>query len=180
MGGVDIMPFFLLLIGLTLIMLNIKGIKREKNSFTNMLQAKEMDTTETEVMIGELRREFSETILELQKEILELRKSLDKSDSAVENFSINLDNKIPLSSEQIGMEDKNKEEKIFQLQELDNISINEMEYSSSEDDDSGRNNSIKIDEIGKLLSENVSVEEICERLSIGKGEVLLIKELYLR
>ncbi|MCS4467817.1 helix-turn-helix domain-containing protein [Clostridium botulinum] len=42
----------------------------------------------------------------------------------------------------------------------------------------GLENSTKVNEVSKLLEEGHTVEEICEILNIGKGEVILIKELY--
>lgn len=42
----------------------------------------------------------------------------------------------------------------------------------------GLENSIKVNEVSKLLEEGHTVEKICEILNIGKGEVILIKELY--
>lgn len=175
-----IVAVFLLLIGLTLILLNIKGINRDKNSFREMLQVKEADTTETEVMIGELRREFSETILELQKEIIELRERQNMSGSTNQNIPAVIENKIYSAGEAVVTENIHIEEAISNFDEADNVTSEQIEEGPSENDVSIRNNSIKIDEIGKLLEKNISVDEICERLSIGKGEVLLIKELYLK
>lgn len=41
-------------------------------------------------------------------------------------------------------------------------------------------NSVRIDEIKTMLDEKLSLEEIAEKLKIGKGEVLLLKELYIK
>jgi len=41
-------------------------------------------------------------------------------------------------------------------------------------------NSVRIDEIKKMLEKNTSIDEIAKKLNIGKGEVLLIKELYIK
>ena len=41
-------------------------------------------------------------------------------------------------------------------------------------------NNIKINEIKDLLKQGLSIEDIAGKLNIGKGEVLLIKELYLK
>jgi len=41
-------------------------------------------------------------------------------------------------------------------------------------------NSLKVEDVKELLQQGVSDDEIAQRLNIGKGEVLLIKELYLR
>lgn len=46
-------------------------------------------------------------------------------------------------------------------------------------DDSNLNN-IKVAEIDKLVKQGFSDEQIAEKMKIGKGEVLLIKELYLK
>ena len=41
-------------------------------------------------------------------------------------------------------------------------------------------NSVRIDEIKAMLDKNLSLDEISEKLKIGKGEVLLLKELYIK
>ena len=41
-------------------------------------------------------------------------------------------------------------------------------------------NSVKIDEIRKMLDKGLSVDEVAEKLSLGKGEVLLIRGLYIK
>jgi len=41
-------------------------------------------------------------------------------------------------------------------------------------------NSVRIDVIKAMLDEKLSLEEISEKLKIGKGEVLLLKELYIK
>ena len=43
-----------------------------------------------------------------------------------------------------------------------------------------KSNSLKVEEVKELLGEGLSEESIAQRLNIGKGEVLLIKELYLK
>lgn len=41
-------------------------------------------------------------------------------------------------------------------------------------------NNVKIDEIKKMLDDNMSIDEISESTGIGKGELLLIEELYIK
>lgn len=153
------MSFFLIIIGIALIGLNVRFIKdgkgtvktvgkKDKNSFTRVLQNEEIDLTAVDVIIGELRMEFSETILELQKEIVELT---DKVEGIIETSVIEKENfEIPV--------DKN------------NML---MEASEIEKEPNNRMN-----EIGELLKEGFSVDEISEKYQIGRGEILLIKKLY--
>lgn len=155
------MPFFLVLIGAVLIIFNVrfikeddtsgkKVVKKNKNSFTRVLKDEELDLTAVDIIIGELRIEFSETLLELQKEIVELT---GKVDSLIEE-------KVP-----------EREGFVLPIEEneaiLGNLNIEKEPYS-------------KINEIGELLRSGFSVEEISEKFQMGRGEILLIKKLYLK
>jgi hypothetical protein len=62
---------------------------------------------------------------------------------------------------------------------LDYNNIKEEENSQNIDKKEDSNN-IKINEIETLIQSGLSMDEISEKLGIGKGEVLLIKELYLK
>ena len=66
------MIFLLLLVGSILIFLNVRALRKEKDSFQFTLNNAGNDMEEFEVQIGALRREFTETILELQIEIEKL------------------------------------------------------------------------------------------------------------
>lgn len=70
------MPFFLIIIGIVLIVINIKALKKEDNSFENILKNKEEKIENYEIDIAKLRREFSETLTELQREIYDLKAEL--------------------------------------------------------------------------------------------------------
>lgn len=146
------MVWFLLLVGILLIVLNVKAVKKEQNSFKNVLRFEEEDMTDFELALGELRREFSETILELQKEMQQLK------------------------------EKNNTVEKAFEPKEVEKVyeKLNVVQEKNTETDSISTGNSVKIDEISKLLSEGLSLDEISAKLGIGKGEVLLIKELYIK
>lgn len=138
------MAVILILLGSILIIFSVYSITREvnkkptkvieKNNFTAVLQDKEENLTDIEVLIGELRREFAETIIDLQKDIMEVKEQLmvGKEES---NLTVNSDNSV---------------------------------------------NSVKINDVEKLLKDGYSVEDISEKLEIGKGEILLIKDLYLK
>lgn len=169
------MQVFLLLIGVTLIILNIKAINKEKNSFQAVLQDREDNTTETEIIMGELRREFSETILELQKEIMDLKESL-KEYKAIDEKKLNsVEAEFIIDRAELEVENTYSEEEMPITEVKNDTTDKQIESLSVE-----KSNSVKIEEVGKLLKKGVSIDMICEKLSIGKGEVLLIKELYLK
>ena len=72
------MPFILIVIGVILVVLNYKALKKDETSFCDMLKYKQKDMTEVEVEIGAIRRDIAESLTELQKEILDIKdKALD-------------------------------------------------------------------------------------------------------
>ena len=150
------MIFLLLFVGSILIILNVRALKKEKGSFQLTLDNAGDHMEEFEIQIGALRREFSETILELQMEIRNLNRDFNSCNSKTNsNETIKKTNK-----KQIDIQNINKEE------------VNIKENNTA--------NSVKINEIEKLLSQGLSIENIAEKLSMGKGEVLLIKQLYIK
>ena len=52
--------------------------------------------------------------------------------------------------------------------------------TSQEKSENNTTNSVKINEIEKLISQGLTTEEISVKLGMGKGEVLLIKQLYIK
>jgi hypothetical protein len=202
------MPYFLILIGVILIVLNFKALKKEKNSFESIVRNKENNITDFDVAIGELRREFSETILELQQEIYEQRDLIhsQKESSLSQKESIQAqsdliqsfrdlgqkkehdENFIEISNEKLNKVKENninerelKEEKKMttDVEAESSFKLEEVKQVESQPSASEKNN-IRIKEIGDLLDKGVALDDICEKYNIGKGEVLLIKELYLR
>jgi hypothetical protein len=165
------MGLFLLVIGIILIIFNLKAIKREKSSFKNVFHNTEEELMEFEVRLGEVRREFSETILELQKEILELKKE-SLSDNEINKAKEDKKIHEEIIEETVGAAFQNEEIKEERIKLAGNNHIN-IENNT-------KNNSVKIEEISKLLHDGLTIEEISIKLGVGKGEVLLIKELYLR
>ncbi|WP_032121953.1 DUF6115 domain-containing protein [Clostridium amazonitimonense] len=115
------MPVFLIIIAVFLIIFNIRAIKKEKKSFNKILKEKEKNMTPADIAIGEIRKDMAESLLDLQKEIEDLKDNV-KKDRTEENE--------------------------------------------------------KVVKVMKLLASGKEVEEICHELNLGKGEVLLIKELY--
>ncbi|WP_084364474.1 DUF6115 domain-containing protein [Clostridium tepidiprofundi] len=141
------MAILLIIIGLLLIIVNAVLLKKDSTSFSNVLYSTDEKLSDIDIKIGKLRNEFAETVLELQKEINELKSN--NEGIKVENVEFN----------------------------------NDVNYSVSHDKKSYSTNSVNnvnIDKINILIKKGLSDDEIAQKLNIGKGEVLLIKELYLR
>ncbi|MCY6483701.1 hypothetical protein OW763_04980 [Clostridium aestuarii] len=154
----------LLIAGIILIVLNIKAINKEKNSFKEAFTSASDNMQEFQVEIGKVRREFAETLLELQTQIVDIENKIKLN----ENMNFQKIEKIERLEQEIKFEEKKdvcQEEKIENIEEIHNNTSD---------------NSVKINEIDKLIKKGLSVEQIADKLKIGKGEVLLIKELYLK
>lgn len=135
------MVFVLIIIGVCLILINIKAIKKEDKTFKDTYVYERDNITEFEVEIGKLRKEFAETLIEIQSELEEIKAEIaDKKET---------DDKKDVIEE----------------------------YNQNEVVPDNPNN-IKIDQVNKMFMDGYSVEDIAEKLQLGKGEVLLIRELY--
>lgn len=143
------MIIFLLTIGIILIIYSVLGIKKEKKRFNNFLEGSFERAKDEKLEIGVLRKEIAETLTEIQKDL-------------------------------VSMEDEIAELKAFKesLKSVkeSNSSLN-INFDCKKDDNikSGENRKL---EIKKLLEEGHSIEEISANFNIGKGEVLLIRDLY--
>jgi hypothetical protein len=147
------MAIILILFGITIIIYSLYSLLKEtespkENSFKAILKDSADNIDDTKVLIGEMRREFAETILELQKEIISLR----------ENTSV--------AEEHIG--------------DSESIVIGDFNVESYKSETPYSVNSIRINDIERLLKEGYSIDEISEKLEVNKGEILLIKDLYLK
>ncbi|SDL06455.1 hypothetical protein SAMN05216497_10632 [Clostridium cochlearium] len=156
------MHFILLIIGIALIVLNIGIIKEEKtykkeNFNENLNIAHDnMDKNEAEIM--KMRKEMGETFYSLQEEIQDLKTYIEKLQDKIEKECY----------------EKPVETVIQNIDILDEEKVDEPEKVKV-----SNYNNVKIEEIKKLIDEGKNIEEICETLNMGKGEVLLIKDLYL-
>ena len=170
------MYFFLILIGIIILFIGVKRNKKEKVTFTKLLHKSEIDIDAIDIVIGELRMEFSSTILELQKDVMELSEKIDNFTNAdrLEASIINIGNTQTLPSPVSVVKSKNKSSKI----DIDNIKdeVFPKVYALK----SENKNSSKISEISELLEKGFTIDEICEKVQMGRGEILLIKELYLK
>lgn len=216
------MYILLFVIGAILIAANIKALKKEKLSFKNSLDTAATEVTDFDIKLTEVRREFAETITELQGEILDLKlriedlsnkkeKPLSKYSIQGENISENIEeNKF------YGEEFKNNNEtntidltynnnaRVLEKRvnlHRDNISFDETininedpidnpqtiekhhekhHEEELEEEKVNSSNNLKVEDVKALFAEGLSVEEVAAKLNIGKGEVLLIRELYLK
>jgi len=78
----------------------------------------------------------------------------------------------------------NKNTNTSYLEEVNDIENNEEIYEENKSEiiiaGAHNANSEKVETIKRLFTEGLSVEEISEIMHLGKGEVLLIKDLYIR
>lgn len=138
------MPILLLGIGVALIILNVKSIKNEKNknlNFSEVLKEKENNISDVEVKVIELRREIAETILELQKDIEDIKEL------------VKVDEYKTMKPTQVNVENTK-----------DDITMNEIKGDKSK-------------QVMELLHNGLSDDDVCKKLNIGKGELLLIRKL---
>ncbi|WP_346936982.1 hypothetical protein [Clostridium sp.] len=180
------MYILLIIIGVALIATNIRAIIREENNFKKAIIDAESNIDEVDMRLIEIRSEFAKTITELQREISDLKKEnytefikeelLEKSDDSKKNISndeyINtLVDKVDSLDDNILIQGENIDELMNDLKEEEKDSNPKKDI---------RGNSLKVEEVKELLGEGLSENIIAQRLNIGKGEVLLIKELYLK
>lgn len=153
----------IVLIGIILIVLNVMTLKKENKNFNGILNNKEKNLTDVQLQIGALRKEFGETIFEIQCDLKELREenSFLRSELLKSNGKY-FDNRKELNIEEHHNIDNGKSLK---------LQCKDKEKLDSLSDD-------KVDKIKRLLDEGLTVDELCKKTSIGKGEVLLIKRLY--
>ncbi|WP_066892600.1 hypothetical protein [Clostridium nigeriense] len=155
------LPLLIIIIGIILIFLNLKAIKKEDRSFEKILEREEVNNNKDyDLEILGIRKDMAETVLELQKEIEDLKlsiNSLKKNEVKVDNIINNHNyNKNSLKTDVVS--------------EID--FSNKIETTKEETLKSEKQRKVKI-----LLDKGLTDDEICEKLSIGKGEVLLIKSL---
>lgn len=133
------MPYVLIiLLGICLLLFNIKALKKDKKDFSDVLSHEKNSVGKDDIEIGKLRMEFSETVQDMQHEIEDLK------------------------------------EKIEEL---------EKRYGKKTEDISPIVESKVIPEVSKIkemFNSGKTPEEISKELDISKGEVLLIKSLYIK
>ncbi|KGM97389.1 hypothetical protein Z968_03745 [Clostridium novyi A str. 4552] len=158
----------LLIIGICLIVLNVRGIKKEKGSFHSVFNDQKINIDEVKVEIGSLRKEFAETLLEIQTEMIKLKDKLDIKEQ------VNIKEKLHINDPKSYKENTIYDDKIEDIKDIIDIDFNKKNL----EDKNG--NDLRVKEVDNLMKKGLSIEEIADILKVGKGEILLIKELYLK
>lgn len=166
----------LFLMGIILILLNVKAIKKERQpDFKSLVEKKQLSINESQIEIGKLRKEFAETILELQQEINELKNEIyNIKNSESQNFTKQYNYSDATTKDELVVENTAKyiDKKMGKDINKDNIvGLNKEKLKSANS---------KIEQVKELTKQGKSTDQISNLLRIGKGEVLLIKELYLK
>lgn len=143
------MPIILIIIALILIIYSYKSMKKENNLNKNN-DMKDYDSFQS------ILRESESDLSDYKFELGVLRKDIGESLNELQQEIVNIKKTLNLLDEK---------DKIYE--QLDN-SINENYY----------NESSKASKIRKLLEDGLTDEEISEKLSVAKGEILLVKGLY--
>ncbi|WP_315068426.1 hypothetical protein [uncultured Clostridium sp.] len=163
------MPAILLIIGFILVIYNYRAIKREEQrreedsslniSFRNVLQDNKKEFNDYKMEIGILRKDIAESLTELQEEIVDIKNNFNE----LKNYNRVYENKA---------EPKNNiGENLIIDSKIEDKGTYENDYLEKEESD-------KTQRIKNLLKEGLTVEEVCYKLSVSKGEVLLVKGLY--
>lgn len=159
------MGFILIIIGALLILLNIKAIKEEGNSFSSILKKEESNTNrDYDVEIISIRKDLAESIFDIQKEMEEIKESILRINNNKEN-TINYLEKI-------------EKDDIITNDITNNIKVKNEGVISKIEFTYENGKISKVDEVKRLVRDGFTDEEICQKMSIGKGEVLLIKGLF--
>ncbi|WP_294343080.1 hypothetical protein [uncultured Clostridium sp.] len=120
---------------------------------------------------------------EFQVKSAEFKEVLSNKKDTISDVEIEIQNLRRDFAETIGilqMDIKNLSKDIDNLKGTQyvnkNIEKTEESIVKSDFKDEGKSNDVE--EVKRLIEQGVSIDDICRILSIGKGEVLLIKDLY--
>ncbi|WP_294400689.1 hypothetical protein [uncultured Clostridium sp.] len=182
------MPIILLIIGIALIVFNYISIKKEgnsfeikdmqelrkENSFGHVLEKSKDELDDYKIELGIFRRNVAESLTELQEEILEIKKYLNivKNEENLYDDNIEEENTI--------MENSSVDDDIVSEINFNNVHNHKIFETKNNDENYDKNtsDSKKTEIIKELLEQGLSVDEVCHKLSISKGEVLLVKDLF--
>lgn len=179
----------MILVGFGLIVCSMICILKEPNNFEDILKDEKESSEPWQVEIGRIRSEFAITLSEMQSEILRMRDEIGELKNNKkpmlnhiqnETRSINTNKKENYEVTRVGKNkiDRNKLKKMYKKEENVVKTIKEVEKSTISEEKK-ETKAILIEEVRALIKEGYSLEEISEKLNIGKGEVLLIRQLYI-
>lgn len=174
------MVVLLIIIGILLVLLNIKAINKDKNSFSSVLKREEETINrDYDAHIISIRKDLAESILDIQKEMEEIKQSIvyiSTEKESTKKSSVKVEEKKEvddiINNDVIANNDILEEATDFIVKLKDNGVISDINFKNT------KKKLSKVDEVKELVKDGLSDEEICEKMSIGKGEVLLIKGLF--
>ena len=174
------MVFILIIIGIFLILLNIKAIKKEDNSFSSILKREESITSrDYDVEIISIRKDLAESILDIQKEMEEIKNSIiniNNKDGDKINYLENIEEKVRKDDSIINdIKSIEGDNVMSSIKSNGEDVISEINFANTNNESNKTN---KVDEVKRLVENGLTDEEICEKMAIGKGEVLLIRGLF--
>ena len=199
------MPLILIIIGLVLIIYNYRAIKKENGieteddilniSFQSVLQDNKEELNDYKMEIGLLRKDIAESLTELQEEIIDIKNNLNRLKNNKEMYENKeeFENKDFLTENDIDNNEneedrKVNEQKVEKTSKIDKIigdideslfvDSNRNEELTTEVDFSEKSDSSKTQNIKRLLEDGLTEEQICHKLSVSKGEILLVKGLF--
>ena len=147
------MPIILTLLGIIIIIFSLSSlIKESRNSQLNNFQVVYENKKED---ISDIDLKIGEMRTEFAETILELQQEI-----------IDLRERTSTAKD-IDSQDKQVEENTSESSEIS--TEKESVY-----------NSVRVNDIQKLYQQGYSIDQISEELGISKGEILLIKDLYLK
>ncbi|HCW03631.1 MAG TPA: hypothetical protein DGK91_03250 [Clostridium sp.] len=147
------MPIILTLLGIIIIIFSLSSlIKESRNSQLNNFQVVYENKKED---ISDIDLKIGEMRTEFAETILELQQEI-----------IDLRERTSTAKD-IDSQDKQVEE-------------NTSESSETSTEKESVYNSVRVNDIQKLYQQGYSIDQISEELGISKGEILLIKDLYLK
>ena len=174
------MVFILIIIGIFLILLNIKAIKKEDNSFSSILKREESITSrDYDVEIISIRKDLAESILDIQKEMEEIKNSIiniNNKDGDKINYLEDIEEKVRKDDSIINdIKSIEGDNVMSSIKSNGEDVISEINFANTNNESNKTN---KVDEVKRLVENGLTDEEICEKMAIGKGEVLLIRGLF--
>ncbi len=186
------MPIILLVIGAVLVVYNYIAIKnesvsfeiqdheerrKEDNLFGNVLEKSKDELNDYKIELGMFRRNVAESLTEVQEEILEIKKYLNivKNDENLYDYNFEEKNSIMMGD---NIDNKIDDDIISEINFNNRKDVRNSEVNKNKSDNKKAADSRKTESIKELLDQGLSEEEVCRRLSISKGEVLLVKDLF--
>lgn len=176
------MQAVLIILGIALIIYSYQAIKKERKpekniKFKDTLKESKEGLNDYKIELGILRRDIAESLTELQQEIIEIKTKLNMP---TENVNI-FENKENDENTSEAAEEKGNDEESY-------VSENEFLINSDADEDVvseinfsnnvGNIEVSKVEDIKNLLEQGLTEDEVCHTLSVSKGEILLVKELF--